>query len=243
MWKALFNTMNGWWFEATHFLYNQSVVLHHEFGRVTGIPNADVNKYLLLIWGILVVLGIVLGVSKKVSVYQSADDVFFVFTSILFPAIFFYGLTAMGVKTNTVPFQMARWFGILFEGLLLAALVVNTASANRFSLWRTPIALLTKYTMASVLILNLWSMFFGGKSGSKTDPKAMDNQPMISSSLVGHLLIVGILSVLIYKLIWDPRNEEEVEAEKAKFAKSATGWATTAVTQVVAAKATGKKAA
>jgi hypothetical protein len=139
---------------------------------------------ILLVLGLVLGLGVVLGLKGKITVYYDAKDVGFTFVmSVLVVAFLMFPIGAVRI-------------GIVIAELLLGLKVISSTFKDNRSIWKFPLALYTKLAMSTIL---LWNLFNAFTSKSKESSQ-------IIPGILGKLLITGVTSILILKLINKSRN-------------------------------------
>lgn len=206
--------LNRFGHQVENFLLPQWVLIHKYLIGVFG-NNEELLKYSVGALGFLVFIGTLLGVKKKIKVYTNANDVFTTFFTIVFPVAGFFFAAYTGMHTSRATFIVCKWIVYTTEAIVVASVFWHTWRANR-SVWKTVPALITKYTLSALLLINLF-ILFTGTSKSK-DKYAAGEAPLIDGSVIRGLMAVGFFAGIIYSLI-DDTQTEEVKAESVDKAE------------------------
>jgi hypothetical protein len=186
--------MKGWickTSEAGCQLYKQAIVI---FGG-----ERELNKYLLISLGLVILGGIILGLLKKVVVFRDYADVSTVVTSLAAPPAAIAIATFLGLKTSTMAFQGAKWVLLGIEVILVLRTLWGTWRDNR-SLWKLPIALITKYAVCLAFVATFMALITGGDSRKRgesySDYRARNEHSR--NMLLGLLAMVsGLIALLV----------------------------------------------
>ncbi|GEM_PF-6842658 len=167
--------------------------------------NYFVENYLVVTFFILIVLGIILGLTKSVVIYRDYLDVVKCGSLILLPYILMLLFAKVIILFNSELLNKI-FIGliIVIEVILLISIVVGTYKDNR-SIIKTFLALITKIPLTTLFVLLLLELF------SPSDEKKKENKTDI-------FLILALITPLIYALVrhkvWIYRGEKTEEELK-----------------------------
>jgi len=160
--------------------------------RFSGLLDQVPTEYIVTAWLVVVVLGILLGITEKLIVFRDFNDLFLVFLTCIGIVATLYLLTT--TKQGEPPILVGTVFGLTVAVLLW--IVGRTISDNR-NLLLFPIALITKLTL-SVFFLVVFIDFVTptGKTMAKRASKR-------HVSFIGLLLLAPLIFALV-------RNKEGI---------------------------------
>ena len=183
--------------------YLQDVTPHGAGETIKFYLNYFVEKYLLTTFFILILLGIILGLTKSVVVYRDYSDVVLCASLLVIPlgAILLFGRLMLIFQSDTVN-QIFLWSLIIFEVLLFLYIIARTYNDNGRSIIKTFVAVITKIPLTILFTLLLLELVTPEEKGKKSDKTDI-------------LLILAIITPLIYGLVrhkvWVYKGDEEVE--------------------------------
>ena len=159
--------------------------------KTAASPSDDYLGYVLMIWGGLVLLGIILGWNEKIVVFRNYNDLAIVFASGI--CIYSAFLVAFGFSENSASMAMLSISLVVLSIGLVCYLVIRTFVDNR-SVFGTLLALVTKLTLSILFLFNLLSLL--SPSGKTQAQRAKDR----ASALVWLIVITPI----IHRLVREP---------------------------------------
>lgn len=173
----------------------------------------EVQKYVLISFALVVLAGVILGILRKITVFRDYADVSTVITSIAGPPISIFIAAALKLKTTTAAFIALKYVGAGFEGILLILTIVGTWQDNR-SFWKTPLALITKYTICLTFVVTALVLMMGGdarkKGESYADYRARNDHS--KKMWLGLLAMVsGLIALLVKNQTFRASDEGEPE--------------------------------
>lgn len=196
MLNFIYNLLNPLGSAVTRFLATESKVVHKALLGVFH-TDAELQKYMLIGWAGIVLVGIFLGFCRKIVIYEDFDTVAHMLYAVVLPVIVCLLVAAIGVQTNTKVFRILEVGGWSLEGLYLLGLYIQCLQSNRDPI-RATIAFVTKFTLSAMLLLGLYTIFSGG---NKQKLKPGEQAPLIDKSILTALVGTGLLAALIYKLV------------------------------------------
>jgi hypothetical protein len=180
------------------FLMPYLVLAHKHLLGYFG-SNEMLMKYTIGFAAFALMVGVLLGWKRKISVYTSGDDVFMTFFTIVLPVLgLFFAVWVGNHAGSRALFIVCKWTVYLFEAALVATVTFNTWRVNRNPV-KFAMALYTKYALATLLLVQLFIFFSSLNSNKEKYEKG--EAPIIDDSLVRSILIVGFLGYMIYKMI------------------------------------------
>lgn len=159
--------------------------------KTAGGSNDDYLGYVLMIWGGIVVLGVILGWNEKIVVFRNYNDLAIVFAS----GICIYGafLVAFGFASNSNSMATLSISLVVLSIGLVCYLIIRTFLDNR-SILGTLLALVTKLTLSILFLFNLLSLL--SPSGKTQAQRAKGR----ASALVWLIVITPV----IHRLVREP---------------------------------------
>jgi hypothetical protein len=156
----------------------------------TAITDSENYKVYLLIFGVIVLLGIILGYTKTIVVYRDFADLAKVFLLVLIPIIV---LLFVPDNIENQHHKDLIIYGILaFIGLMFIWIIISTYKDNRNIIW-TVIALCVKLPLAIIFLAYLNSFFSSNKD------KSMQEQ--IKEKISAGVVLLFILGLVRHK-VW-----------------------------------------
>lgn len=154
--------------------------------------NKDIESYKIyfIIFGIIVLIGIILGYSKTIVVYRDFADLTKVFSSFLIPFIVL--LFVPDNIENQNHKSLVIYSIIAFIGLMFIWIIVSTFKDNRNIIW-TIIALCVKLPLAIIFLAYLNSFFSSNKDKSL--------QEQIKEKISAGVVLLFILGLVRHK-VW-----------------------------------------
>ncbi len=114
-----------------------------------------IQQYWIFVYLALLLVGVILGFMKKISVYRDYTDVGFVFLLVLIPiAILILCNTILKVEAGTM--KVVYWFVGFIEAIVLASIVYKTHQDNR-NIWKTILSILVKLPISIFFVVFLIS--------------------------------------------------------------------------------------
>jgi len=157
-------------------------------------------KVYLIIFGIIVLIGIILGYSKTIVVYRDFADLTKVFSLVLIPFIVL--LFAPDNIENQIHKDLVIYGIIAFIGLMLIWIIVSTYKDNRNIIW-TIISLCVKLPLAIIFLAYLNSFFSSNKDKSL--------QEQIKEKISAGVVLLFILGLVRHKVWRFKPNQIEPE--------------------------------
>ncbi len=157
----------------------------------------NVLMYAIGVWALVVVLGVVLGVKEKITVFRNYNDLAIVFIlGYIGPVALPYLIGSLvGLVIEIKPeYQKTTLYALMaaIEIPIIFWFIIRAYKDNN-SVWKTALALVTKTTLAVLFLLNLWS--FVSPAGETAAKRAK-----VRRSALAWLLM---LTPLIYALVRD----------------------------------------
>ncbi len=159
--------------------------------KTAGRSHEDYLGYVLMIWGGIVLLGVILGWNEKIVVFRNYNDLAIVFASGI--CIYCAFLVAFGFSGNSTSMVMLSISLVVLSIGLVCYLVIRTFLDNR-SILGTLLALITKLTLSILFLVNLLSLL--SPSGKTQAQRAKDR----ASALVWLIVIAPV----IHRLVREP---------------------------------------
>ena len=189
-----------------HAICHKGDVLCQVFGH------GEAEKYALIAFGLVVLTGIILGAAKKITVYRDFADATTVVTSMAGPVAVVLLAGFFNLKQGTPAYVAGKWIGLVVEVFLVLSTAVGTWRDNR-SIWKAPLALLTKYSVAALLTLGFIFYLSGGaarKKGESEESYQLRNQE-------SKRFAFGVLGAAAGLLILLVRNREFRASREAEI--------------------------
>jgi len=101
-----------------------------------------IQQYWIFVYLAIMVVGVILGFMKKITVYRDYTDVGFVFLLVLVPVAILI-LCTMLLKLESGTMIVVYWFVGVIEAIVLASIVYKTHQDNR-NIWKTILSILVK---------------------------------------------------------------------------------------------------
>ena len=108
------------------------------------------NIYTLIAWVLIVILGVILGVKQKITIFRDFNDLGLVFLMGLAPIVLFYLFSLAGENQK----HIGTIFIIIMEAALFLWILIRTLQDNRNPI-KTVIALISKLSLSVLFIPNL----------------------------------------------------------------------------------------
>lgn len=145
--------------------------------------------YILLVWGIIVVLGIVLGWNEKIVIFRNYNDLAIVFGSglLVYAAIFVIFLLGNNGASGVMVLSLIM---VASSAGLMIYLIFRTFVDNR-SILATVLALITKLSLSVLFLINLLTLL---SPSGKTQVKRAKNK---ASALAWLMVITPIIYALV----------------------------------------------
>ena len=157
----------------------------------TKAASKDVLGYVLMIWGFIVLLGVILGWNERIVVYRNYNDLAIVFASgVSTYCAFLVGFSFASTSNSMAMLSVSL---VVVSISLIIYLTVRTFLDNRSLLW-TLVALVTKITLSILFLFNLLSLL--SPSGKTQRERSRDR----SSALFWLVVITPV----VYRLVRQP---------------------------------------
>lgn len=154
----------------------------------TKASGTDILGYVLMVWGFIVLLGVILGWNEKIVVYRNYNDLAIVFASgVCTYCAFLVGFSFASTSSGMAVLSASL---VLVSISLIIYLTVRTFLDNRSLIW-TLIALVTKLTLSILFLFNLLSLL--SPSGKTQRERSRDR----SSALVWLVVITPVVCRLV----------------------------------------------
>lgn len=113
------------------------------------------QQYWIFVYLALVLVGVILGFMKKITVYRDYTDVGFVFLLVLIPVAILI-LCSMLLKLETRTMIAVYSFVGIIEAIVLASIIYKTHQDNR-NIWKTILSILVKLPISIFFVVFLIS--------------------------------------------------------------------------------------
>ncbi|MFZ3116363.1 MAG: hypothetical protein WA133_00265 [Syntrophales bacterium] len=155
-------------------------------------PDWIFNVYTLIAWVVIIVLGVILGIKKKIVVFRDYNDLGLVFLLGLVPIVLMYIFSITAEKSRNVAFT----FTAIVEVIIFLWLIIRTFKDNGNPVYGL-LALATKISLSVLFIINL--LDFVTPSGKTSSPRA-------SARRKGFAFLL-LLTPIVFALV---RNKEGI---------------------------------
>lgn len=157
---------------------------------------------------------------KKITVFRDYADVSTVVATLAGPPILIFVLALLHIKQTTPVYQAGRYLVFFVESMLVVATVIGTCKDNK-SIWKIPLALVTKYTISLGFVVALLCTFTG--SSRNQGESYADYQARNAHSRNMWLGFLAMLSGLIALLVRDQAFRKSSQAG-AEVSSDAAEW-------------------
>lgn len=148
--------------------------------------NSSMNTYLLIMLLLVIIAGIIMGFKEIITVYRDYDDLGIAFLLVLSPIVLIY-LFSLGNANNAT----SNIFIGLIEIVLVVWLSVRTFKDNGNNVLFTLIAIITKFSLSILFVINLLQLVSpSGKTSSQR-----------SSSKRNAFAILLLISPIVFALV------------------------------------------
>lgn len=122
-----------------------------------------IQQYWIFVYLALLLVGVILGFMKKITVYRDYTDVGFVFLLVLIPVAILI-LCNMLLKLEAGTMIVVYWFVGIIEAIVLASIIYKTHQDNR-NIWKTILSILVKLPISICFVAFIISFVApGGKN-------------------------------------------------------------------------------
>lgn len=150
------------------------------------------NIYTLIAWILIVILGVVLGIKQKITVFRNYNDLGLVFLMGLAPIVLIYLFSFVQTDQQDI----GKIFIIAIEAVLFLWILIRTLQDNRNPV-KTVIALISKLSLSILFIINFLNFI------------APEGKTMAKRASVRHvaLAFLLVLAPLVFALV---KNKEGI---------------------------------
>jgi len=123
------------------------------------------SEYAIIAFAGVILLGVVLGFKQTITVFRDYNDLAIVFFS---GVLLFWTIVISSSKNSLSDMHLMLGVMLIASVALMIYLIFRTFVDNQYSIWKTPIALITKLTLSTLFLFNLMSLLSpSGKTQSQ----------------------------------------------------------------------------